>query len=83
MEINLTLSKAKPMSVRLYVVTDAKAGISHLVCAQTRISAMDYLAKSVLMNLSAKPATPIDVLLSKKDGEAVLGEAADLAAIGI
>ena len=61
------------MSARLYVVTDAKTGISHLVCAKTRNNAINYLAKSVLLNLSAKPATPIQVLLSKKDGEAVLG----------
>ena len=71
------------MSARLYVVTDAKTGISHLVCAKTRNNAINYLAKSVLMRLTAKPATPIQVLLSKKDGEAVLGEEADLVAIGI
>ena len=71
------------MSARLYVVTDAKTGISHLVCSRTRSGAINYLAKSVLMQLSAKPATPIQVLLSKKDGEAVLGEEADLLAIGI
>lgn len=71
------------MSVRLYVVTDAKTGISNLVCARTRSSALNFLAKNVLMQLSAKPATPIDVLLSKKDGGSVLGEDDDLAAIGI
>ena len=71
------------MSARLYVVTDAKTGISHLVCAQTRSGAINYLAKSVLMQLTAKPATPIQVLLSKKDGEAVLGEETDLVEIGI
>ena len=71
------------MTARLYVVTDAKTGISHLVCAQTRSGAINYLAKSVLMQLTAKPATPIEVLLSKKDGEAVLGEETDLVEIGI
>ena len=40
---------------------------------------MNYVAKSVLMKLSAKPATPVDVLQSKKYGEDVIGEAADLA----
>ena len=71
------------MAVRLYVVTDAKTGVSHLVCAKTRIGAMNYLAKGVLMQLSAKPATPIEVLLSKKDSGSVLGDEDDLVAIGI
>ena len=71
------------MTARLYVVTDAKTGISHLVCAQTRSGAINFFAKNVLMQLSAKPATPIEVLLSKKDGEAVLGEETDLVEIGI
>ena len=71
------------MSARLYVVTDAKTGISHLVCARTRSGALNFLAKNVLMQLTAKPAKPIEVLLSKKDGFAVLGEESDLLAIGI
>ena len=71
------------MTARLYVVTDAKTGISHLVCAKTRNNAINFLAKNVLMQLTAKPAKPIEVLLSKKDGGSVLGEEADLLAIGI
>ena len=71
------------MSVRLYVVTDKHNDRDFLVAAKTRNHAMNYVAKSVLQNLSAKPATPVQVVLSGNRGEIVLGEAADLAAIGI
>ena len=69
------------MSVRLYVVTDTKSDGEFLVAAKTRDSAMNYIAKKVLMNLSARPATFMQCL--RKDGESVIGEADDLAAIGI
>lgn len=68
------------MSARLYVVTDDSTESEYLVCAKTKNGAMDYIAQNVLMRLSAKPATPIDVL---KTGSAVMGEADDLFSIGI
>ena len=71
------------MSVRLYVVTDKHNDRDFLVAAKTRNHAMNYVAKSVLQNLSANPATPLQVLLKGEQGSVVLGEAADLAAIGI
>ena len=71
------------MSVRLYVVSDAKTAVDYLVCAETSSGAMRYIAKSVLMDLTAKPASAMAVLLCSKNGHEVLGEAADLAAIGI
>ena len=71
------------MSVRLYVVSDEKTAVDYLVCAKNKSGAVNYVAKSVLMQLSAKTATPIEVLLSKNGGEAVWGESADLAAIGL
>ena len=71
------------MSVRLYVVSDAKTAVDYLVCAKTSSGAMNYIAKSILMELSAKPASAMAVLLCTKNGHEVLGSAADLAAIGI
>ena len=71
------------MAVRLYVVTDEKTDLDYLVAAKTRQSAMRYVAKSVLRQLSAVPATALDVLLSKKNSLGVLGEDDDLAAIGM
>ena len=71
------------MSVRLYVVTDKQNARDFLVAAKTRNSAINYVAKSVLLNLSAKPATPIEVVLAGFAGKVVLGEPADLTAIGI
>ena len=71
------------MSARLYVVTDAKTAVDYLVCAKTSNGAMNHIAKNVLMSLSAKPASAMGVLLCSKNGHAVLGEADDLAAIGI
>ena len=71
------------MAMQLYVVTDEKTGANYLVCSKTRNQAMNYIAKSVLMKLCAEPATPVQVLLSTKNGVAVFGKEADLAAIGI
>ena len=71
------------MAVRLYVVTDKQSNRDFLVCAKTSNGAMSYIAKSVLMDLTAKPASAMGVLLCSKNGEAVHGKAADLAAIGI
>ena len=71
------------MSVRLYVVSDAKTAVDYLVCSKTSSGAMRYIAKSVLMGLTAKPASAMAVLLCSKNGHEVLGEAHDLAAIGI
>ena len=70
------------MTVRLYVVTDEQTAHDYLVCAKNRNGAMKYVAQNVLMKLSAKPALPIDALISQKNGEAVLGKAEDLVAIG-
>ena len=71
------------MTVRLYVVTDTQSDGEFLVAAKNRNEAMRHVAQSVLMKLSVKPATLVDVLKSKKYGEDVLGEVVDLAAIGL
>ena len=60
-----------------------KTAVDYLVCAKTSHGAMGYIAKNVLMHLSAKPASAMAVLLCSKNGHAVLGETEDLAAIGI
>ena len=70
------------MTVRLYVVSDAKTAVDYLVCAKTSSGAMNYIAKNVLMGLSAKSASAMGVLLCSKNGHEVLGEKDDLAAIG-
>ena len=52
------------MSVRLYVVTDAKTEVDYLVAAKNRMAASNYIAHTVLMHLSAKPATSGEVFRS-------------------
>ena len=71
------------MSVRLYVVTDAKTAVDYLVVAKNRMAASNYIAHTVLMHLSAKPATSVEVFRSLAEGKPARGKADDLAAIGI
>ena len=71
------------MTIRLYVVTDKRNASDYLVCAKTRSAAINYIATKVLTSLSAKPATPVQVLLAGKDGERAIGNEDDLVAIGI
>ena len=71
------------MAVRLYVVSGENRLWDDLVCAQSADAAVSYVIKSGLMKLSAKPASPMQVAMFKDNGHEVLGEAADLAAMGI
>lgn len=71
------------MTVRLYVVMGDNQLWDDLVCAQSADAAVSYVIKSGLMKLSAKPASPMQVAMFKDNGHEVLGEAADLAAMGI
>ena len=71
------------MTARLYVVMGENNLWDYLVCAKSSEDAVDYVVKNKLMRLSVKPATQIDVAMFKDNGHEVLGEAADLAAMGI
>ena len=71
------------MTVRLYVVTDAAAATTYLVVAKNRLAAKNYIAHTVLMHLSAKPASPSEVLTSLARGKPAQGNADDLVAIGL
>ena len=67
------------MSVQLYVVMGDNQLWDYLVCAKSAEDAVNYVIKSSLMKLSAKPATPMQVTMLKDNKQAVLlGEAADL-----
>ena len=67
------------MSVQLYVVMGDNQLWDYLVCAKNGEAAVNYVIKSGLMKLSAKPATPMQVTMLKDNKQAVLlGEAADL-----
>ena len=68
------------MAVRLYVVIGENNLWDYLVCAKSGKDAVNYVVKNKLMQLSAKPATPMQVAMFKDNGHEVLGEAADLAA---
>ena len=67
------------MSVRLYVVMGENNIWDDLVCAKSGEDAVNYVIKSGLMKLSAKPATPMQVAMFQDNGHEVLGEATDLA----
>ena len=68
------------MAVRLYVVMGENNLWDYLVCAKSGEAAVDYVVKNVTMQLTAKPATPMQVAMFKDNNhQAVLGEAADLA----
>ena len=71
------------MSVRLYVVTDAAAATTYLVVAKNRLAAKNYIAHTVLMTLSAKPASPGEVLVALAGGKPARGNVDDLVAIGL
>ena len=67
------------MSVNLYVVMGNNQLWDYLVCAKNGEAAVNYVIKSGLLKLSAKPATPMEVEMFQDNGHEVLGEAADLA----
>ena len=68
------------MTARLYVVMGENNLWDYLVCAQSADAAVNYVIKSSLMELSAKPATTMQVAMFKDNKQAVLlGDAADLA----
>ena len=68
------------MAVRLYVVMGENILWDYLVCAKSADAAVNYVIKSSLMKLSAKPATPMQVTMFMDNKQAVLlGDAADLA----
>ena len=71
------------MPVRLYVVTDHKNATNYLVCAKTKGAAINYVAKKVVTDLSARQASFMQFIQSAKDGAAIIGAPDDLVAIGI
>ena len=67
------------MAVRLYVVSGENRLWDGLVCAQSADAAVNYVKKHELLQLSAKPASPMQVAMFTDNGHSVLGETADLA----
>ena len=68
------------MTARLYVVAGENNLWDYLVCAQSAEAAVGYVRKNELLKLSAKPATPMQMVMFKDNGHEVLGEKEDLAA---
>ena len=66
------------MAVRLYVVMGENNLWDYLVCAKSGEAAVNYIIKNALFNLTAKLATPMDAAMFENNGQAVLGELADL-----
>ena len=70
------------MAVHLYVVAGENKLWDYLVCAKSAEAAVNYVRKNELSELSAKPATPMQVAMFKDNGHEVLGEPNDLDEFG-